>query len=54
MLLKKHHFSRMVVGHTFSLSAWETEADGSLVSLRPVWPTELVPGQAKLHRETLS
>ena len=36
--------------HTFNPSTWEAEA-GGILSLRPAWSTEWVPG---LHRETLS
>ena len=39
--------------HAFNPSTRETEAGGSL-SLRPPWPTERVPRQPELHRETLS
>jgi hypothetical protein len=42
-----------VVAHAFNPSTCEAEAGGSLSS-RPVWSTELVPGQPGLHRETLS
>ena len=34
-------------------STWETETGGFL-SLRPAWSTKWVPGQPRLHRETLS
>lgn len=34
-------------------STWEEEANRS-PSSRPVWWTEQVPGQARLHRETFS
>jgi hypothetical protein len=40
-----------VVVHTFSPSTQGTEA-GRFLSLRPSWPTEWVPGQPGLHRET--
>jgi hypothetical protein len=42
-----------VVAHTFYPSTWEVEA-GRLLSSRPVWSTEWVPGHPGLHRETLS
>jgi hypothetical protein len=42
-----------VVMHTFNPSTWEAEAGGSLSS-RPAWSTKWVPGQPRLHRETLS
>jgi hypothetical protein len=42
-----------VVVHAFNPSTQEAEAGGFL-SLRPVWSTEWVPGQPRLHRETLS
>jgi hypothetical protein len=42
-----------VVAHTFRPSTQEAEA-GRFLSSRPAWSTEGVPGQAGLHRETLS
>ena len=39
------------VVHAFNPSTLEAEASGSL---RPAWSTEWVPGQSRLHRETLS
>ena len=39
--------------HAFNPSIWEAETDGFLSS-RQAWSTELVPGQPRLHRETLS
>ena len=42
-----------VVAHTFNPSTWEAEA-GRLLSSRPAWSTEWVPGQPGLYRETLS
>jgi hypothetical protein len=42
-----------VVAHAFNPSTWEAEIGGFL-SLRPAWSTEWVPGQPRLHRETLS
>jgi hypothetical protein len=42
-----------VVAHAFNPSTWEAEAGGFLSS-RPAWSTEWVPGQPRLHRETLS
>ena len=42
-----------VVAHTFNPSTWEAEA-GRFLSSRPASPTEWVPGQPGLHRETLS
>jgi hypothetical protein len=42
-----------VVEYTFSPSTWGAEA-GRFLSSRPVWSTELVPGQPGLHREMLS
>ena len=41
------------VAPDFDPSTQETEAGGSLSS-RPAWSTESVPGQPRLHRETLS
>jgi hypothetical protein len=41
-----------VVAQAFNPSTGEAEAGGFL-SLRPVRPTEWVPGQPGLHRETL-
>ena len=38
--------------HTFTRSIQEAAAGGSL-SLSPALPTEGVPGQPRLHRETL-
>jgi hypothetical protein len=42
-----------MVAHTFSPSTWEAEA-GKFLSSRPAWSTEGVPGQPRVHRETLS
>jgi hypothetical protein len=42
-----------VMAHIFNPSTREAEA-GGLLSLRPAWSTEWVPGQPGLHRETLS
>ena len=42
--------SRAVVVHAFNPSTWETKAGGFLSS-RPVWSTELVPGQPKLKKK---
>ena len=39
--------------HACNPSTWEAEAGGFLSS-RPAWTTEWVPGQPRLHRETLS
>ena len=40
-------WSQVVVTYNFNLITWEAEA-----GLRPVWYTEIVPGQAsRLHRE---
>jgi hypothetical protein len=41
------------VAHAFNPSTWEAETGGFLSS-RPAWSTEWVPGQPRLHRETLS
>jgi hypothetical protein len=47
-------FSRQaVVAHAFNPRTWEEEA-GRFLSSRPAWFTEWVPGQPRLHRETLS
>jgi hypothetical protein len=51
--VQKYSGSQAVVAHAFNPSTWEAEAGGFL-RLRPVWSTELVPGQPGLHRETLS
>jgi hypothetical protein len=42
-----------VVVHTFNSSTQEAGTSESL-SLRPAWSTERVPGQQRLHRETMS
>ena len=34
----------LVVAHTFNASTWKAEAGGSLVSSKPAWSTESVPG----------
>ena len=39
--------------HTFKPSTQEAEA-GVFLSSRLAWSTECVPGQAEVHRETLS
>lgn len=44
--------SWVVVEHAFNLNTWESE-EGKSLSLRPIWSTEEVPGQSRLHRETL-
>jgi hypothetical protein len=41
-----------VVAHAFNPSTWEAEV-GKALSSRPVWSTELVPEQTRLHKETL-
>ena len=39
-------------GACFNPSSWEAETGGSLLSLRPAWSIELVPGQlGLLHRK---
>ena len=45
--------SQGVVVQAFNPSTWEAEA-GRLLSSRPAYSTEQVPGQSGLHRETLS
>jgi hypothetical protein len=40
-----------LVVHSFKPSTWEA---GKLLSSRPAWSTEWVPGQPELYRETLS
>jgi hypothetical protein len=52
VFLFKKLFNRAVVLHAFNPSTWEAEAGGFLT--RSAWSTELVPGQPRLHRETLS
>jgi hypothetical protein len=43
------------VGHAFSPSTWEAEAEaGGFLISRPVWSTKWVPGQPGLYKETLS
>lgn len=42
-----------MVAHVLNPSTWEAEA-GGLLSLRPAWSREWVPGQQRLQRETLS
>ena len=39
--------------YVFNSSTQKAEAGGSL-SLRPVWSTDLVPGESGLYREILS
>jgi hypothetical protein len=41
------------VVHAFNPSTQEAEA-GRFLSSRPTWSTKWVPGQPRLHRETLS
>jgi hypothetical protein len=42
-------------GGAFNPNTWEAEAEaGRFLSSRPAWSTEWVPGQPRLHRETLS
>jgi hypothetical protein len=45
--------SQVMLGHTFNSSTQE-EQTGLFLSLRLAWSTEQVPGQPRLHRETLS
>ena len=47
-----NHPSWAVASHAFDPST--PEADKISVSSRPAWATEPVPGQPRLHRETLS
>jgi hypothetical protein len=42
-----------MMAYAFSPNTWEAEA-GGLLSSRPAWSTEWVPGQPGLYRETLS
>ena len=49
----RKHYQQAVVAYAFNPCTWEAEAGGSLSS-RPAWSTEWVPGQPRLHRETLS
>jgi hypothetical protein len=42
-----------MVDHAFNPSTWEAEA-GRFLSSKPAWSTDWVPGQPRLHRETLS
>ena len=42
-----------MVAHAFNPSTEEAKAEGALSS-RPAWSTKQVPGQPRLHRETLS
>jgi hypothetical protein len=51
--IKMVKFNQAVMVHAFNPSTWEAEAGGFLSS-RPAWSTELVSGQPRLHRETLS
>ena len=50
---KNEYLNLGVVAHAFSPSTWEAEA-GEFLSLRPAWSTVWVPGQPRLHRETLT
>jgi hypothetical protein len=50
---KRVPVSRAVVAHAFNPSTREAEAGGFLSS-RPAWSTHGVPGQPRIHRETLS
>jgi hypothetical protein len=50
---RKTIFRWAVVAHTFNPGSWEAET-GRFLSSRPAWSTELVPGQPRVHRETLS
>jgi hypothetical protein len=52
--MKSWHLSWAVMAHSCNPSTREAEASRSLLSLRPAWSTELVPGEPGLHRETLS
>jgi hypothetical protein len=50
-LQKKGERKPGMVAHTFTLIL---AVAGGFLSLRPAWSTEWVPGQPRLHRETLS
>lgn len=52
--LKKKKKSWSVVVYTFKPSSWEAESGEIFVISRPVWSTERVLGQPRLHRKTLS
>lgn len=41
-----------ILAHAFNPSLWEAEAGGSL-NARLAWSTDVVPGQPRLHSETL-
>jgi hypothetical protein len=49
----KIQFVLAMVVHAFNLSTQEAERGKSLVSSRPDWSTERVPGQPGLYRVTL-
>jgi hypothetical protein len=49
----KDFYQPGIVAHAFNPSTREAEACG-ILSSRPAWSTEWVPGQPGLHRETLS
>jgi hypothetical protein len=53
LFLKKKNSSQAVVVQAFNPSTREAEAGRSLSS-RPAWPTELVPGQPGLQRNSVS
>jgi len=53
MPLRNSISSWQLVVNAFNPSTQEAEAGGSL-SYRPAWSTKQVPGQPRLHRETLS
>ena len=50
--LRECSFSQAVVVYAFNPSTWEAEA-GRFLNLTPAWSTDLIPGQAELHGETL-
>ena len=49
----KYCFCQAVMMRAFNPSTGEAET-GEVLSSRPAWSTEQVPGQTGLHRETLS
>ena len=53
IIINKSFLKNYMVVQTFKPSTQEAEA-GGVLSSRPAWSTEVVPGQSRLYKETLT